>query len=263
VTDQPRAALASLMIQRDLSAPWTSVTVVERTGSTNADLLADGLDGAVLVAESQESGRGRLDRSWQSPPRAGLTFSVRFRPGTALGTWGWLPLLTGLAVRAAVATSVEAVLKWPNDVLIGPARRKVAGVLAQAVGDSVVVGIGLNVHQTSAELPIETATSLALEGVVADRAELLLAILDGLGSRIQAWQRAGGDAAACGLAAEYTAHCSTIGQEVTVTGLAEGARSGRAVGIDPEGRLLVLVNGVVQPIAAGDVEHVRPTQPNH
>src|SRR5207247_3184629 len=80
--------------------------------------------------------------------------------------WGWLPLLTGVAVRDAVAelTGLDAALKWPNDVLLGAARRKAAGILAQVVGDAAVVGVGLNVTTTAGELPVDTATSLAIEG---------------------------------------------------------------------------------------------------
>src|SRR5207248_4297447 len=99
--------------------------------------------GLVVVAEEQTAGRGRLDRSWESPPRAGLTFSVLLRPVTAADSW--VPLLAGLAVARALneQAGVEAALKWPNDVIVND--RKVAGVLAEAAGGAVVIGVGLNV----------------------------------------------------------------------------------------------------------------------
>jgi BirA family transcriptional regulator, biotin operon repressor / biotin---[acetyl-CoA-carboxylase] ligase len=139
---QPLSAAAVQAAVLADSALFTSVEVVAQTGSTNADLLAAARAGAaagsVLVAEEQTAGRGRLDRSWQSPPGAGLTFSVLLRPAAiAPGSRGWLPLLTGVAVAGALAsqTAVDARLKWPNDVLAeGPEdRRKLAGILAEQV----------------------------------------------------------------------------------------------------------------------------------
>ena len=93
-------------------------------------------------------------RRWVSPPRASLTFSLLVRPDTVSpARRGWLPLLAGVSVASAVraAAEVDARLKWPNDVLVGPA--KLGGILAEAVGDAVVVGIGLNVSTEPGELP--------------------------------------------------------------------------------------------------------------
>ena len=245
-----------------IKAPWTGIELVDVTDSTNADLLArsaTALAGTVRVAEYQQSGRGRLDRTWTSPPRAGLTFSVLLRPGVPASTWGWLPLLSGLGVRDAVATAsgVDAVLKWPNDLLLGAQRRKAAGLLAQAAEESVVVGVGLNVTTSAGELPPE-ATSLALEGVSAtDRTDLLVAILAAIGPRYLDWQDAGGDAIACGLAAEYLRHCATIGQQVTVSGTDGTTFDAMATGIDQDGRLTVLAGDEERVVAAGDVQHVR------
>src|SRR5215469_8518230 len=106
---------------------YTSIQVVDQTGSTNADLLAAARAGAeggtVLVAEEQTAGRGRLDRSWQSQPGAALLFSVLLRPaGVPPSSRGWLPLLTGVAAASSIpaTTGVDVSLKWPNDVLAGP-----------------------------------------------------------------------------------------------------------------------------------------------
>lgn len=133
--------------------------MVPQTGSTNADLLeaarAGAAEGLVLVAEEQTAGRGRLGRTWSAPAGAALTFSVLLRPaGVPPTRLGWLPLLTGVAVAAAVRaeTGVPASLKWPNDVLVG--ERKLAGILAEAHSDAVVVGVGLNVTLSRAELPV-------------------------------------------------------------------------------------------------------------
>src|ERR1700760_3168530 len=104
---------------------WREIEVVPSTGSTNADLLAPAPagepEGVLLAAEEQTAGRGRLGRTWTSPPYAALTFSLLLRPAVPPARRGWLPLLTGVAVAAAVTevTGLETRLKWPNDVLAG------------------------------------------------------------------------------------------------------------------------------------------------
>lgn len=235
--------------------------MVDETESTNADLLAAAQstpEGAVLLAEHQSAGRGRLDRAWTSPPRSGLTFSVLVRPGTPLATWGWLPLLAGVAVCDAVgAAGHEAMLRWPNDLLLGAGQRKAAGILVQVAGEAAVIGIGLNVSTTAEELPVPTAASLATEGGEVERSALLATILSELGQRYLGWRDARGDALACGLAADYEACCATLGQNVTVTTADGAALRGLATGIDPEGRLRVSADGHEHVVAAGDVQHIR------
>jgi len=249
------------VLHEALSARWARVDVVDTTASTNADLLADAAapDRSALVAEHQEAGRGRFDRSWVSPPRAGLTFSVLLRPDVPVTEWGWLPLLSGVAVAEAVQakTGLALGLKWPNDLLAGDGR-KLAGILAQTAGEAVVVGIGLNVDTTAAELPVDTATSLALAGAGAvDRSALLVAILQRIDARYAQWVDCGGDAAACGLAANYRGACTTLGRAVQVRLTADDVLDGTAIDIDDLGRLVVRTRDADVPVVAGDVEHVR------
>jgi BirA family biotin operon repressor/biotin-[acetyl-CoA-carboxylase] ligase len=259
-----RAPLDAAALRAGLAPPWTQLTVVAETASTNADLVAQAgadatADGIVRVAEHQSAGRGRLERTWTSPPRSGLTFSVLVRPTAPLATWGWLPLLAGVAVCDAVAaTGAKAALKWPNDLLVGTEQRKAAGILVQVANEAAVIGIGLNVSTTAAELPVPTAASLATEGVSVDRTALLAAILTELGRQYARWQATRGDAWACGLAADYHDRCATIGQDVSVTTADGGSFSGVATGIDAEGRLRITANGAEHVVAAGDIEHVRP-----
>ena len=260
-----RAPIDSVALQAALGARWSRVEVVPEIDSTNATLLADDTapDRTLLVAEHQSAGRGRLDRTWTSPAQTGLTFSVLIRPEPPVDTWGWLPLLTGLAVCDALvaATRVDVALKWPNDLLAGPEEKKLAGILAQTTGPAVVVGIGLNVSTTLDELPVETATSLALEGATdLDRTRLLTAVAGEFDQRVAQWTDARGDAEACGLAADYRAACLTIGRAVTILTTAGPALRGRAVGIDADGRLQLDDNGRITVIGAGDVEHLRPTR---
>jgi BirA family biotin operon repressor/biotin-[acetyl-CoA-carboxylase] ligase len=257
-----RAPLDIERLRGALLPRWGRVEIVAETASTNTDLLDDpsAPDRSVLVAENQLGGRGRLDRVWVSPPRAGLTVSVLFRPTVPLVRWGWLPLLAGVALSEAVTatTGVPASLKWPND-LLAPSGEKLAGVLAQTADAVVVIGVGLNVSTTAAELPVDTATSLALAGASGlDRTDLLVAILTNLDTRVAQWADAGGDPAACGLAAAYRAVSATIGATIRVRTTAGRTLVGRALDIDEMGRLLVQTDHDVQAVTAGDVELVRP-----
>ncbi|GAA3392206.1 biotin--[acetyl-CoA-carboxylase] ligase [Cryptosporangium minutisporangium] len=245
---------------------WVDLEVRERTGSTNVDLAAAAVAGApegtVLVAEAQDAGRGRIGRSWVSPPGAGLTFSVLLRP-TAVPRerWGWLPLLAGVAL-ASVLGDVDARVKWPNDLLVGARRQKAAGILAEVAGDAVVLGIGLNVTLTADELPPDRpdTTSLALAGArVTDRGELLAQVLDALAGEYASWCAAGGDAAASGLQDAYRQRCDTLGRDVRVDVPGGAPLHGRAVEVDAEGRLVVETANGVHSVAAGDVVHVRPS----
>jgi BirA family biotin operon repressor/biotin-[acetyl-CoA-carboxylase] ligase len=256
-----RPALDVTVLRAALAARWARVNVVATTTSTNADLLADSSapDRSVLIAEHQEDGRGRFDRSWISPPRAGLTFSALLRPELPVTDWGWLPLLAGVAVAEAVRArvGVPVGLKWPNDVLAADGR-KLAGILAQTTRGAVVVGIGLNVDTTEAELPVQTATSLALAGAAApDRTALLIAILQRFDARYAQWTDCGGDAAACGLAGAYRDACTTLSRTVQVRLAADEVLEGTAIDVDDRGRLVVRTADADVPVVAGDVEHVR------
>jgi BirA family biotin operon repressor/biotin-[acetyl-CoA-carboxylase] ligase len=241
---------------------WTAVETVAVTASTNADLLSaaesGAVEGQVLVAEFQEGGRGRLDRSWSSPAGAGLTFSLLVRPTAALTTWGWLPLLTGVALCQAVGG--DARLKWPNDLLVGAEGGKAAGILVQTSSGAAVIGVGLNVTTARDELPVDTATSLALAGIAdADRAALLVRFLNRFEVLYRSWAGASGDAELSGLAALYRGACATIGSAIAVR-QKSGDLRGTAMDVDSEGRLLVQVGGgsASVAVAAGDVTHVRP-----
>ncbi|MFD5471484.1 biotin--[acetyl-CoA-carboxylase] ligase [Streptomyces sp. NPDC127105] len=250
---------------------WSEVDVVGTTGSTNTDLVAraaagKAAEGAVLVAEEQTSARGRLDRRWTAPPRSGLFFSVLLRPSEVdVARWGWLPLLTGVAVATGLsrAAGVDTALKWPNDLLVtvGGEERKAGGILAERAGaDAVVIGIGINVSLREDELPVPQAGSLALAGAVStDRDPLLRSVLRSLEDWYGRWRAVGGDAAASGLQETYAAGCATLGRMVRAE--LPGGRSvvGEAVAVDGDGRLVIATEeGVQEPVGAGDIVHLRP-----
>lgn len=241
---------------------WRSLEVVDEIGSTNAALVEaagdDAPEGTVLVAEHQVAGRGRLDRVWTSPPRAGLTVSFLLRPDVPAARRGWIPLLTGVALAEAVGevSGVRASVKWPNDLLAADGR-KLAGILAEAGGGAVVVGVGLNVSTTADELP-GTATSLALAaGRAVDRAPVLLAFLRAVERRYRRWTAVLGDPVASGLAQDYLAWSSTIGSTVSVAMPDGSTLEGVAEAVDWDGRLVVATAEGRVELASGDVRHVR------
>ncbi|NMO50381.1 biotin--[acetyl-CoA-carboxylase] ligase [Actinoplanes sp. TBRC 11911] len=279
-SDLDRPPLSARALDHALVTPdgfWTSIAVRAQTGSTNADAAAEARAGApeglVVVAEEQVAGRGRRDRQWVSPPRAGLAVSVLLRPGRAneergwravpAGAYGWLPLLAGVALLEAVDRVAEvddAALKWPNDLLVGG--RKCAGILAEAVGDAVVIGLGVNVSTRAEELPETTgvpATSLRVAGAkTTDRDPLLRALLRGVASWYAGWRDADADAEMSGLLAAYRRRCSTIGRPVRVLLPGGGALEGEATEVDGQGQLVVrTADGLTHRVSAGDVLHVR------
>jgi BirA family transcriptional regulator, biotin operon repressor / biotin---[acetyl-CoA-carboxylase] ligase len=247
------------------NGPWTAIEIAGQTGSTNADLLelaARGLgEGAILVAEEQTAGRGRLGRQWASPPGAALTFSVLLRPrAIPHARLGWLALAAGIATATAVRalTGLDARLKWPNDVLIGD--RKLAGILAESAEDALVIGIGLNVSTDPGELPAGPGglppTSLLAEGVPVERDVLLIEVLRSLGQWYKTLAQ-NPDTERTGLLRQYHKLSATLGHQVRVELPGGTVLTGLATGVGPDGQLLIEADGTSHAIAAGDVIHVR------
>lgn len=241
---------------------------VESTGSTNTDLIAAGSqrpDLSVLVAGFQTAGRGRSGREWLAPDGSSLFVSVLLRPETKLhpDAYGWLPLMAGLAMARAVASFIPADLvsvKWPNDVLVS--EQKISGVLSELLPDlsGVVIGAGLNIRQGRGELPIETATSMAIEGATdLSHDEILAAYLGELRSLYSAFVAAGGDAVKSGLHAAVTERCASIGRRVRVIMPAEAELYGKAVAIDATGRIVIEAEPDASrtSVSAGDIIHLR------
>jgi BirA family biotin operon repressor/biotin-[acetyl-CoA-carboxylase] ligase len=266
------AALREALISPD--GPFTALDVVEATGSTNADLVTaaragKAAAGAVLIAEEQIAGRGRLGRDWTAPARSGLFFSVLLEPEVPPERWGWLPLLAGVATATALARAagVDTALKWPNDLLvtIDGAERKCGGILVErtetAAGRPVaVLGIGINVSLRTEELPVPTAGSLALAGALGtDRDPLLRAVLRAVGDWYRRWTAAGGDAVESGLQQAYAAGCATLGRPVAALLPGGEELHGEAVALDSTGRLVIAADGGDRkPVDAADIVHLRP-----
>ena len=164
---------------------------VTSTPSTQLLLPPGAPEGALVAADEQTAGRGRLGRNWLAPAGTSLLCSLQLLPAMPPER---LPELTVVAARAcaeaiAALTRLEPELKFPNDLLVGG--RKVAGILAEAREQRVVLGIGVNVNVPAEELPQEVdrpATSLLVEtGRELDRAELLAELLERLERRYDDW----------------------------------------------------------------------------
>lgn len=239
--------------------------VLSEAGSTNALLREAATDErawphlSVLLTDNQTAGRGRLDRSWVAPAGASLAVSVLLRRLPAgVDARGWIPLAAGVAMAEAIATQLpqHAVsVKWPNDVMVDG--RKICGILAEATGDAVIVGSGVNTAMTASELPVPTATSFAVLEADVDVDLLLAGYLRRLESLLAALAAAG-DAVSSGLHAAASERCATIGLDVRVSLPGERILLGRATALDADGRLVVLSDGVDTVVSAGDVVHVRP-----
>lgn len=280
------------------AGPLGRLDVVATTGSTNDDLVAalradpDAWPGvSMLVADHQTGGHGRAGRTWTTPAGTAVTGTFAIRAHLAPVNFGWYPLLTGLAaVRALRAvTGVPALLKWPNDVLLPAADavdgwgavRKVGGILAQVTslgtglglglgaadsgeaelppGSAIVLGIGINVLQEPAELPVESASSLyASTGRRFAREEVLVALVEAFVAVLRQWRDDGNDPRRSGLPAEVAAVCTTLGRRVRVE-LPGGAHvDGVADRLTLDGSLVVVDEaGTSHVVLAGDVRHVR------
>lgn len=274
--DEVRAALLAP------AGPLRRCVVLPRVGSTSTELLAllradpGWADGGLLTAEHQHAGRGRAGHAWTTPPGAALTLSLAVRPGVPRARWGWLPLLTGLGVARALrsATGLDAGVKWPNDLLVPAAdgadvpgwgaERKVAGILAEVAPDgaAAVLGIGVNVAQTAAELPVPSATSLVAAGARGvDRTSVLVGVVREVTGLLARWREHDGDVAAAGLDREVAAACRTLGAAVRAT-LPDGSEvRGTAVRLTADGALVLRApDGAERLLLAGDVRHVRPVR---
>jgi BirA family transcriptional regulator, biotin operon repressor / biotin---[acetyl-CoA-carboxylase] ligase len=255
-------------LRHDLLEPgalWRQLDVVAEAGSTNADLAdrarAGEGSGTVLVTDYQSAGRGRLGRTWTAPPGSSVAMSILVHPhDVAVARWTWLPLLAGVAVVEALRRVGEAhaVLKWPNDVLVDG--RKICGILAERVetpsGPACVIGMGVNVHLTEDQLPVPTATSLAVlnPSRVMGRNPLIVTILRAFAAIYTQWESNDDDDL---FAVSYVQRCDTIGRRVRVSLAGDRVVEGTAEAIDRAGRLVVRTEAGPETFGAGDVVHLR------
>ncbi|SMX68231.1 MULTISPECIES: biotin--[acetyl-CoA-carboxylase] ligase [unclassified Brevibacterium] len=243
------------------------------TDRTRQIATADGVDLAkvpgqfsVYGTDHQNAGHGRLGRTWTVPPRRSLTFSILLEPGAVFDSWGWIPLLAGETVRAAIAEAgVPAVLKWPNDVLTTDGK-KLCGILARVeplpTGPRIVLGMGINTRLLREDLPRESASSIAIEtdtdGSEVAHEDLLISILSTL---IPAYRELveydDDDFSRSSVGCEVRANMVTLGTQVRVERPDGSNLFGRATGLDASGDLII-DNDIC--VSAGDVHHLRPAE---
>ena len=248
---------------------------VASTGSTNTDLIAVAAhreDLTVLVAGHQSAGRGRATgRQWLAPEGSSLAISILLRPKANSATkltpnsFGWLPLIAGLAMARAVGRFIPAdgvSVKWPNDVLVN--EHKISGILSELLPDfsGVVIGAGINIRQSAEQLPIDTATSMAIvlgsaDGLSNDK--ILATYLGELRALYSRFVEAGGDAVASGIRDEVVGRCGSIGRRVRAIMPGDQELTGTGVGLDETGRILIQPDGARElfAVSAGDIVHLR------
>jgi BirA family biotin operon repressor/biotin-[acetyl-CoA-carboxylase] ligase len=223
---------------------------VPQCPSTQLELDEASPEGATAVCELQTAGRGRLGRRWEAPEGTALHCSIALRPPQGRRV-AELTLAGAVAAAEAIeaVARVEPLIKWPNDLLLYA--RKVAGVLGELRGDTVILGIGINVNQTEEQLPAQArqrpASLRTVTGREEDRAPLLAELLLKLEDRYDAWCEHGLEA----LHQELVRRDFLRGRDISVDGVA-----GRACGIDARGRLELDVRGVRRFVESGEVAYL-------
>lgn len=237
------------------------------TGSTNADVMRLAVRGEALplwvVAERQTAGRGRSGRIWEAGP-GNLQASLAFVSGAPMSQAGALSLLAGIALVDTISALLPLAevgrirLKWPNDVLIGPA--KAGGILVETTtargepGFLAVIGFGLNVVSFPSNLG-RAATSLAAEGIAVGAETVLNGLADHCAEWLARWDDGRGFEA---VRHAWMARAGVLGEAITIN-TASGLVAGTYQGLAPSGALLAGVDGRIQTITYGDVALIAPT----
>jgi BirA family transcriptional regulator, biotin operon repressor / biotin---[acetyl-CoA-carboxylase] ligase len=236
---------------------------VDSTQRVARDLARQGApEGTVVIAERQTAGRGRLGRTWHSPPGLNLYCSVLLRPPLPPAAVPQIALVTGAAVAAAVLdeTGVRPALKWPNDVQL--AGRKIAGILTEMESEMervhhVIVGIGVNLNAPPGSFPRElrdkASSVLAITGRRVERAAFVGRLLAALEARYGRFLSSGFST----VRAEWESFSCLTGVEVRIADPA-GELAGRVLGLDDDGALRLATAGGEVRIVAGEVT-VRPS----
>lgn len=258
------AALSSQLSTRFLGRPLHFFDTIDSTNIYAARLARDGeTEGSVVIADAQTGGKGRLGRSWVSPPGVNLYLSVLLRPSKPASYAPQLSLLAAVAVAEAITqqTRLSPTIKWPNDVLVSG--RKVCGILTEMQTktqhlQAVIVGIGININAPLAAFPEELrdkASSLLIaSGQPVDRAAFTAHLLTRLEKLYVLWLEGGFPVVRSaweGYAADL------LGKPITVAA-PDGTIAGIVMGIDQDGALLVQEGqgkdpGDIRRVLAGDV----------
>ncbi|MFC4222917.1 biotin--[acetyl-CoA-carboxylase] ligase [Lysinibacter cavernae] len=251
----------------------TNLTWLSSVGSTNSELAARAQaaahplrDRTVIATDNQTGGRGRLDRVWIAPSGTSLAVSVLIRPAKHNSQVSLLPLIAGSALAAAVREQLptrEVAVKWPNDVLVEG--KKISGILCEIAPDgSVIVGAGLNLSMTDAQLPVPTATSLVLNGAKNPQVDTVLASYLGHLFSLTDELFASTPSGSAPTLNRVRADSATLGTAVTAHLPGGSSVTGEAIDLDGDGHLIVRsgVDGSSVTVVAGDIIHLRPATQN-
>jgi len=235
-----------------MALPAIEVRKVERCGSTNAELLAEGKPGVLLVAEEQTAGRGRRGRRWYSAPGAGLTFSLSVRIAKPVAG---LSLVAGVgAARALRALGISrAALKWPNDLVLDGA--KLGGILVETRGKLAVIGIGINCRR-DVELEARLRRPLASldQFITVDRDQIIQTVGASLLEALATFESQGLEP----LRIEWERMHAHAGERLRVR-LANGrVLTGLARGLDRDGGLQLETRAGLRAVQSGRVLSARP-----
>lgn len=246
---------------------WKNILLYRSVSSTNE--LTSSLSqsnkigsGTVIIADQQESGKGRLGRKWVSPPGSNIYMSIMIKPNILPKDAAFLTLLAAVACTIALVrtTGVEISIKWPNDLMVSG--KKLGGILTEVRSESgriktAIIGIGINVNITKKDFPTEIspiATSLKEEsGIYHSRTGIIVQIL----REFENWNQIFSEAGKAPIIKQWRELSSTSGKMVTVT-TSQESFSGVAEDIDEEGRLILrLPSGDMKKISSGDVTMLR------
>ncbi len=240
---------------------FDSVTSTQEIAKDAARQDAEG--GLVVLAEEQQSGRGRMGRSWQSPTGGNIYASLLLRPKIPPMKIQLINLAAGLAVQMALENlyGIRCSLKWPNDLLWRG--KKLCGILSETASETdrvhyAITGIGLNVNMESDELVlagVDNPSSVrVIRGSLSDRGQILEQIIRGLFDLLSLLEE--GVEGISSVVSLYRKKCSTLGKEVNVL-TDSGTDYGIAENVTPDGALQVNVGGALRTYTAADVRHVR------
>ncbi|MBU6243153.1 MAG: biotin--[acetyl-CoA-carboxylase] ligase [Acidobacteria bacterium] len=241
-------------ISQGLRNGYWRVKVISETTSTQSEIFnffSPIQDGDLLVAEFQNSGRGRLDRKFVAPPMRALLFSTFLKPSRNISEWGWLPLIIGLSVAESLTelTGKKFSTKWPNDVLYEG--KKVCGILCESSHGGVIAGVGINVNFDQSELPVKNATAVNLiSGKLYERDQVLIEVLNRIKMNLEIWNKNLTNS----LPENYLKFSATLNNSVRIDLGNGNAVTAKAIGISEAGEL-ELDNGTA--VSIGDVTHLR------
>jgi BirA family transcriptional regulator, biotin operon repressor / biotin---[acetyl-CoA-carboxylase] ligase len=234
------------------------------TGSTNTlalELSDTSAEGSAIIADCQESGKGRLGRTWWSPPESNIYMSIILKPRLDASHMTLITIMSAVACTHAIrqTTGLNITIKWPNDLIVSD--KKMGGILTELKLRKgitrAVVGIGINVNIDADQFPgdiRETATSVKIEkGTTVEREDIITAILNEVDRWYTLLQKNGKNL----LLEEWKRLTSTLGKKIMVV-IGNRTLYGIAESIDGEGRLVLrLASGEAEKILSGDLTVLR------